>query len=263
MKITTSLLAFCLASFVYSQSAGYIAVQAGPAGSAEKTDMELFHLNHVLYSRACLVSDLHSSISAKDLAVITTAVQLNLSHGKRTNFLITTPQKVPYQLTVTVFENKENHETGLIILTNFNAAKGKFEKKPKENHYAYWCPMPDEEVVTGGFYTIPPEEEEKFREKKDYISLLYIQLFNTICDSAEMNSLFALSEETQPDMINNRIFLKTYYYLSQYNFNESEKWLEELKRSVATFPIEEQNHWRPKIESLATEIKTLRILKGE
>jgi hypothetical protein len=178
MKITTTLFAFCLALSVYSQSTGTIMVRAGEPGSSEKADLELFHLNHVLYSRAFLVSDIYSSISSKNMAVITESVIANISDGKRTQVVAFTGQKVAYNLTVTVFKNDDNKEKGLVILTNFNPKKGKFEKKTNENHYAIWCPLEDN-IVMGSFYGLSMKDEEEYTEKNDYISLIYLHVFNT------------------------------------------------------------------------------------
>jgi len=256
MKFATTLLAFCLSISVYSQ----IAVRAGESGSSEKIDLELFHLNHVLYSRGFIISDIYPSITPVDMSVITENVQANLSKGKRTNLMITTTQKVGYRLTVFVFENKDSKENGLVIMTNFSAKNGKFQKKDKDDNYAVWCPLEDN-VVTGSIFALPLEDEEKALEEDDYISLININVLNTISDSTEMMKWFALAEENQPDKINNRNFLKSYYYLSKYNFTESENWLAELKKSVATFSTEEQNHWAPIMKILATEIKTLKKIK--
>lgn len=237
-------------------------VKSGESGSSEKVDLELFHLNHILYTRAFVISDIYASILPSEMAVVTKSVKTNLSKGRLTRFIITTEQKVPYQLTVAVFEDKGNDEKGLVILTNFNPEKGKFEKKAKENHYATWCPLSGE-VVQGSMFQLPMEDEEEFLEKEDYISLIFLHVFNTQCDTAEINNWFALAEEKQPDKINNRNFLKSYFHLSQYNFDESEVWLEELKKSVATFPVVEQNHWAPMMKNLAIEIMTLRKIKED
>jgi hypothetical protein len=260
MKFFIILAAFCLTTLVYSQPAHYIAVKAGPSGSSEEADLELFHLNHVLYTKACMISNIHSSISAEDMAVITEAVHVNLGVGKLTRFMITTQQKVPYQLSVAVFQDQETKAYGLVILTNFNPKKGKFEKKPNGDHYATWCPL-EENVVTGGIFASTMDYEEKAREENDYITLLNMHVFNTICDSAEMHNWFALAEETQPDKINNRNMLKTYYHMSKYNFDESEAWLKELRKSVATFSVEEQNWWAAHLAMIQTEIKALKLVK--
>lgn len=260
MKFATTLFALYLAVSVYSQSSGTIMVRAGESGSSEEVDLELFQLNHVLYWRAFITSDIYSSVSSKSMAVVTKSIQANLSQGKRTYFMIATGQKVAYTLSVAVFKNKETDEMGLVLLTNFNAEKGKFEKKTKDENYALWCPL-EGSVVTGSFFGLSMEDEEKYLEQDDYISLIYLHVFNALSDSAQINKWFTLSEETQSDKINNRNFLKSYYHLSQYNFSESEKWLEELKKSVATFSIQEQNHWKPIMKNLTTEIETLKEIK--
>lgn len=241
-----------------SQSPANINVYVAEDSTSESITLDPFHLNHVLYIKAFVLSDIYSTITSQEMAFIDSTLLQNLSDGRRTQFIINTGQKVPYRLSA--FINLNEGKTHLILLTNYNRITAKFEKEDmKEDYYATYAEIRDS-IVIGNMFELPMKNEMRYREEKDYIALINMSIFNGRVDTTEINNWFKLASETQPDKVNNFNWLKSYYYLYQREFEKSKEYLKELKKSVGNSPDGEQNHWAMFIKVLACEIETMEIL---
>lgn len=254
MKTLTSLFILLLAFNTLAGEPKNITTNVADAGTSDKVELSLFHLNHVLYIKAFVLSDIYPTISAEEMSYINATLINNIREGKRTQFIIKTPQKTPYRLAVFVTTN-ENQQM-LVILTNYNPKSGTFEKEIADDFYATTAEL-SEGVVIGKMFEMPLQNRAQYLEKKDYLSAINATIFNTIPDTAQLNEWFTLAEQTQADSHNNTNFLKSYYYLTQSNFEESEQFLKALKTSVANSPEGEQNQWGMFIKVLSFEIEAL------
>ncbi|MFT4602864.1 MAG: hypothetical protein ACI857_003051, partial [Arenicella sp.] len=206
MKIKSIILFTFFSCVSVSQAPTNIKVNINKSGTSEKSELSLFHLNHVLYIKAFVLSNIYSSVTAVEMAFISNSLLKNLNEGKRIQFIISTGQKVDYRLALFTAKNKGLEM--LVILTNFNPQKGVFEKKMKDDHYAATADISGK-VVLGNMFELPLSDEEKYEKEKDYLSLINMKIFNTEVDTSEINKLFALSAKTQTDVNNNTNWLKS------------------------------------------------------
>ena len=188
------------------------------------------------------------------MAFINSSLLKNLSEGKRTQFIINTGKKVAYRLAIYV--TKVGSENLLVMLTNYNFEKARFEKKIKKGFYATSVDL-NGDIAMGNLFELPLRNEETYREKNDYISLINMSVFNTKVDTAEVNNWFRLAKETQADMYNNYNWLRSYYHLSIDEFVQSKRYLNDLKESVANSPESERGGWAMPIKVLDGEINIL------
>lgn len=249
-----------LVNLSFAQSPENIVTNTAEAGTSEKVELSLFHLNHVLYIKAFVLSDIYPTVSAEEMSYINSTLITNLKEGKRTQFIIKTPQKIAYRLAV--FVNKKDDEQLLVMLTNYDPKTGQFKKEIENDLYATSAELSGT-ITIGKMFELPIRNKEQYLEKKDYLSAINASLFNSIPDTAQINDWFTLAAQTQADSYNNTNWLKSYYYLTQNNFIESRNSLKALKNSVAASPEGEQNQWNMFIKVLSFEIDVLEAMNSQ
>lgn len=259
MKLFFTLLICSLSIFSFSQPPINIETNVSEIGTSEKIELSKFHLNHVLYIKAFILSDIYSSVTAEEMAYINSTLLKNIKDGKRTQFIIKTQQKIPYRLAVYVTQGEKGNL--LVMLTNFNPAKGIFEKKIKDDFYATSADL-NNGIAIGNMFELPLKNEKIYKSENDYTSLINMSIFNTKVDTSLINNWFSLSKKTQPDLVNNYNWLRSYYFLSIDNFTESRTALNNLKESVAGSPEGERNNWAMMIKVLEAEIEILNLVEN-
>lgn len=218
MRKLLVLILFIISTSVFSQSSD-IKTKTFAKGTSEIANLDLFSLNHVMYLKAFLALDIYPEISTNEMAFIDSTLQVSLSKGKKVQFKLNTKEREPYIMSVIVVRNKKQLQ--LLITTNYNTKKEKFEKEIKDYTYASMAKIKNGFVI-GSVFDLPFRNKKQYKKDKDYISLLNISIFNGEIDSLKLLEWFKLAEETQENKTNNINWLKTYFYLSQKDFLKAE-----------------------------------------
>ena len=257
LKITTLLI--LITSIAFGQKPSSIEVRYFEDSlSSEIENISLFHLNHSLYMNAFKVGDIYPDVSSEELKFMSSTLIKELKNGKRVQFLIKTNQKERYRLAIFISSN--NGQKRIVYLTNFNPKSRKFKKEVKGDYYATSDDIIKSTIIDEK-YTFPLSKQSEFETKKDYLSLIQMNIFNGNIEKGQMDRLFVKAFENTTINKNETIWLKSYYHLSLGELKEAQANLNKLDKNLAKLSDEKQSAWKPSVDVLRVELKLMKLIE--